>query len=387
MGTIREYYRDTWAEIDLDAIIENVQQTKKILVNTEKLIAVVKANAYGHGQLQIAEAALEAGADMLAVAILDEALLLRRHGIKAPILVLGAVPAVYVKLAAEQNLALTVFDRSWVLEARDILRVHGQSIDIHVKVDTGMTRLGVQSFTELTELLEEIDNKALRLQGVMTHFATADELDERQLRSQINSFEAILAKLPVKPAYIHSGNSAGILRFPEAHYNAVRLGIAMYGLSPSEQIKPLLPFNLKPALSLHTRLTQVKCVAPGTKVSYGAKYTTTDYEWIGTLPIGYADGWFRSLTGQEVLINGLRVPIVGTICMDQCMVRLPHKLEAGTHVTLIGSNGEDTVTTDELAAKLGTINYEIVCAISSRMPRVYKRAGQIVETTNILYEL
>jgi len=198
----------------------------------------------------------------------------------------------------------------------------------------------------------------------------------------MSRFQEMLTWLNEKPKFLHSGNSAATLRFPETHLNAVRTGISMYGLTPSSEISSMLPFPLKPAFSLHTKLVHVKKVQKGEKISYGATYETKEDEWIGTLPIGYADGWIRKLQGQEVLVNGKRAPIVGRICMDQCMIKLPSYMPVGTKVTLIGEQGNDCISVDEIANKLETINYEITCMIAGRIPRVYKKNGEVIRVMN-----
>jgi len=386
MTTADNFYRETWIEIDLNAIAYNVKNTKKQLKQEQDLIAVVKADGYGHGAMQVAQAALTAGANYLAVASLDEALQLRAQGITAPILVLGATPVKYVEIASKQNITLTVFDRNWLQEAKRILRQTQQFVKIHIKADTGMGRLGISTVTELNELLSEADCDCIVLEGIFTHFATADELDETHLRLQVARFEELLGTMPTMPKMVHSSNSAGTLRFADMHYTAVRLGISLYGLTPSAAITDQLAFVLKPALSLHTKLVQVKQVAVGTAISYGATYQAAKTEWIGTLPIGYADGWLRKLSGQTVLIEGERVPIVGRVCMDQCMIRLPREFPVGTKVTLIGEGGNDAIRVEEIADRLETINYEVVCGLSKRVPRIYLQDNQVVAVKNALSE-
>ncbi|WP_338151917.1 alanine racemase [Mesobacillus campisalis] len=376
------FYRDTWAEVDLDSIESNVRRIRTLLPEKVDIIAVVKANAYGHGDIKIANAAIRAGATMLAVAFLDEGLSLRRKGVSVPILVLGASRAEDVNVAANENITLTVFQESWIEQAAAVL-LPGKELSLHIKVDSGMGRLGVRSEEELQSMEARLkDDPRFRLTGMFTHFATADELDGHYFQKQQARFEKMISVLTTKPACIHTSNSAAALRYPGAYFSAVRLGIAMYGLAPSFEIKPSLPVELTEAFSLHSRLTQVKKLQKGDKVSYGATYEAASDEWIGTMPIGYADGWLRRLQGQEVLINGIRVPIVGRICMDQCMVRLPGEVPVGSAVTLIGKQQEERISIDEIAAKLETINYEVPCLISSRVPRVYKKDGKIVALNN-----
>ncbi len=377
-----EFYRDTWAEINLDSIKWNVKKTISELKPFVDLFAVVKANAYGHGDIQVAQAALEAGAKGLAVAFLDEALKLRNSGIKAPILVLGASRPEDANIAAEHRISVTVHEVDWLERVQ--LKI-GQQLSVHIKCDTGMGRIGIKTKKELLHITNLIlQTKAFLFEGIFTHFATADELKTNYFEQQIEKFQELLDALPEKPPYIHCSNSAATLRFKGVGGNMVRLGISMYGLTPSTDIAPMLPFQLKPAFSLHTKLVHVKQLNPGEKVSYGAEYEASEKEWIGTLPIGYADGWIRKLSGQDVLINGERVPIVGRICMDQCMVRLPKRYEPGTPVTLIGRQETEEITMDEIAKKRETINYEIPCIITSRVPRVYIEGGKVTSLSNPL---
>lgn len=378
------FYRDTWVEVDLDCITANVAAVRKRLPAEVTIIGVVKANAYGHGDYQTAKAALDAGASMLAVAFMDEALSLRVKGIDAPILVLGASRPEDVTIAAKNNIILTAFQREWIESAQGFL-AKNVNLSLHIKVDTGMGRIGVRSIEELREI-EEAINKDSRLEfaGVFTHFATSDELDDYYFLRQLERFEEMVSSLSSRPPCVHGSNSAAALRYGKANFNAIRLGIVMYGLSPSQEIKSDLPIKLEEAFSLHSKLTQVKLIKRGEKISYGGTYEADQDEWVGTIPIGYADGWIRRLQNQEVLIDGVRSPIIGRICMDQTIVRLPHQVEVGTVVTLIGKQRGTAVPIDEIAEKLATINYEIPCLISSRVPRLYKKGGEIIDLNNAL---
>jgi alanine racemase len=378
------FYRDTWAEVDLDCISENITSIKSLLPEDVEIIAVVKANAYGHGDIKVSEAALKAGATHLAVAFLDEAIALRNKGITAPILVLGATRAKDVPIAAGRQITLTVFQMDWLQEAKSYLS-ENERLTVHVKLDTGMGRIGIRSKEDLKEIEQFFQNEErFNFEGIFTHFSTADELDELYFQKQFDIFQDMLSILSKKPKYVHCSNSAATLRFPRAYFNAVRLGIAMYGLTPSPEMEPEIPVPLREAFTLRSRLIHVKKLPKGEKVSYGATYETSDDEWIGTIPIGYADGWIRRLQGQEVLVDGKRFPIVGRVCMDQCMVRLPSNIPVGTTVTLIGRDGDQFISINEIAKKLETINYEIPCIIASRVPRLYKKAGQIVDSKNYL---
>lgn len=378
------FYRDTWVEVDLDCISENVAAVKNLLPADVAIFAVVKANAYGHGDDQVAKTALAAGAVYLAVAFMDEAIALRNKGITAPILVLGATRPQDVKVASKYNITLTVFQEEWLHEAEKYLPQEAKVL-VHIKVDTGMGRIGVRSSEELKAIEKVLSHdERFFLEGIFTHFATADELDTSYFEQQLSRFEKIISVLEKQPKYIHSSNSAAAIRFPKAYFNAVRLGIAMYGLTPSPEMEQEIPFPLKEAFSLKAKVVHVKRLPKGEKVSYGATYESEDEEWIGTIPIGYADGWIRKLQGQEVLVDGGRSPIVGRICMDQCMIRLPEQVPLGTTVTLIGSGGDDMISVNEIAAKLETINYEVTCMIAKRVPRLYKQGGKIVELKNYL---
>jgi alanine racemase len=378
------FYRDTWAEVDLDCISENVALVKKHLPQNIGVIAVVKANAYGHGDVQVAETALTAGAVYLAVAFMDEAMALRNKGISAPILVLGATRPTDAHVAVKYNITLTIFQEEWLQEAKKHIQTNERLL-IHIKVDTGMGRIGVRSTDEL-RAIERIaaEDERFHLEGVYTHFATADELDTTYFEEQLARFENIVSALSERPKYIHSSNSAAAIRFPKAYFNTVRLGIAMYGLTPSLEMEKEIPFPLREAFSLKSRLVHVKKLQKGEKVSYGATYESAGEEWIGTIPIGYADGWIRRLQGQEVLVDGKRSPIVGRICMDQCMILLPYNVPVGTTVTLIGGQAEQFISVNEIAEKLDTINYEVPCIIANRVPRLYKKGGKIVDLKNYL---
>ncbi|PLR65888.1 alanine racemase [Bacillus sp. UMB0893] len=379
------FYRDTWAEIDLDAIQNNVQSMKKHIGKNVKLIAVVKANAYGHGDVEVAKIASEAGADMLAVAFLDEALVLRHAGFDLPILVLGASRPSDVQIAINHDIILTSPSLEWLTAAEK--HAEAGKLSVHLKLDTGMGRIGIRTENELLQAFEFAAGKQkVKIEGIFTHFATADELDTTYFKKQYERFTAMTrTAAEYENVMIHCGNSATGLRFPDKLVHAVRLGISMYGLSPSREIKDELPFELKEAFSLHSKLVHVKKISKGDKVSYGATYTAEKDEWIGTIPIGYADGWIRRLKDSEVLIDGVRMPIVGRICMDQCMIKLTSYKEVGTKVTLIGRQKEEYISIDDVAEKLETINYEVPCTITLRVPRMFLKNKSIIEVRNSLF--
>ncbi|MGE7219453.1 alanine racemase [Priestia koreensis] len=384
------FYRETWAEINLDNIFCNVSTIKETLPPTKQLIAVVKANAYGHGDVQVARTALEAGASMLAVATLDEAISLRKRDIKAPIIILGAVSPQFVYLAIKYNIILTVYSSEWLRTAQKV--VPGtEAVQFHLKLDTGMGRLGLRTEEEIEEFFTILqETSRFKLSGVFTHFATADELDQGYYEQQYHCFQKLIRYIKEKgivPGLVHCANSASLLRFPNDEFDAVRLGISMYGLTPSTEMKSLIPVQLKPAYSLHTKIVHVKKVEKGTSVSYGATYTSEQEEWIATLPIGYADGWMRRMQNFYVLVDGQKSPIVGRVCMDQCMIKIPYELPIGTQVTLIGKQGEEEITMEQVADHSNTINYEIPCVITNRMPKVFIQNGKQVEVYNGLSHL
>ncbi|SHN31959.1 alanine racemase [Gracilibacillus kekensis] len=369
-----KFYRDSWVEVNLDHIIYNIGQIKNKLKNHTEVYAVVKANGYGHGDVEVAQAALEGGAARLAVAVLDEALRLRKAGITAPILVMGWIRPEDVVVAVEYDITVTCYQKKWLEDVQKLSL--SNPVKVHLKWDTGMGRIGVRTEKELLEIMPLFSHANVYLEAIFTHFATADEEDQGQLTEQFNQFERLWTTF--KKAWkrheilLHTGNSAASMRFPEKMFDFVRFGISMYGLYPSPVVKKEKPIDLKPALSLHSRLIHVKKVEAGTPISYGATYKSKEEEWIGTVPLGYADGIRRALQGTEVLVNGDRCEIVGRICMDQLMVRLNKPAKTGDKVTLIGSQQNEVVEMDEWADKLDTINYEIACMISYRVPRIYR---------------
>ena len=367
-----ENYRPTRAIVNLRAIQENIENLKTYLPNHTGIIAVVKADGYGHGEVEVARAAIEAGALMVSVATPDEAIHLRAGGITADILVMGPSPVHFAEKAAELGIHITVSDAEWLRQATMTVGKSSDPLKIHVKIDSGMGRIGLRDEKMLLEIVEVIEETpAIRLEGVFTHFACADEEDPSRTEEQFDRFMELVDKFPQRPTLVHASNSAATLLYPEYALDAVRFGISLYGIAPSAFVGTKLPFELKKAFTLETELAYVKLLEKGNRVSYGGTYETERNEWIGTLPIGYADGLKRGLRGQEVLIDGERVPIIGTICMDQCMVKLPREMQVGEKVTLIGRQGDEEITMEEWADRLGTIPYEIAVTIGKRTPRIY----------------
>lgn len=367
-----EHYRPTKASINLHAIQENIRNLKQFLPRHTSIIAVVKADGYGHGEVEVAQAAIVAGARMVSVATPEEALQLRNGGITADILVMGPSPAKFAEKAATLGIHVTVSDAEWLRQAVGMVKEFNHPLHVHVKIDSGMGRIGLRDEAALQEIVNVIEGTPnILLEGAFTHFARADEEDSSKTEEQFNRFMELVDKLPHKPPLVHVSNSAATLLYPDYALDAVRFGISLYGIAPSPYVARKLPFELKKAFTLETELAYVKKLEKGSAISYGGTYETEQDEWIGTLPIGYADGLKRGLRGQEVLIGGERMPIVGTICMDQCMVKLPREFAVGEKVILIGRQGDEEITMEEWADRIGTIPYEITVTIGKRVPRIY----------------
>jgi alanine racemase len=368
------YYRDTWVEIDLDRIAANVSAIKRHSGYND-LFAVVKANAYGHGDVQVAQTALDAGATCISVALLDEAIKLRRSIKDVTILVMGPVRVTDLPVAAEHNIDVTAFDLEWIEQA---VSYTGKPVNCHLKIDSGMHRIGMSDPLQFAKACQMLDQaKGLNRVGVFTHFATADG-DTTYYNQQVENATKILEGVDLSSfRYVHESNSAALLRHSQQPgTNAGRLGIAMYGLAPSDEFE--LPFALQQAMSLHSKITQIKRIKAGESVGYGATFTAEEDMLVGTMSIGYADGWLRYHQNRPVEINGKAFSIVGRVCMDQSMVRVDETVNVGDVVHLLN----DRFTIDMAANDLKTINYEVVCCISDRVPRVYKKAGKVVDERN-----
>lgn len=376
---MQEYYRDTWAEIDLDAITHNVKQIKD-LHPTKEIFAVVKANGYGHGDAEVSKVAIEAGVSCLAVSGLDEALRLRNSGIEVPILVLGMTRLKDVLLAAENNISLTAHDEMWIEHLVSLPLT--TPVKVHLKIDSGMHRLGLMTEEQVQKNFNMLKTAPMvEVEGVFTHMATADS-DKEYLGHQIETFKRLIANLDLSGVkYVHLENTATLLQKEFDFDHGIRLGLGLYGINPDKEFIPI-EFELKPALKLLSNLVQVKKIKKGDKVGYGATYEAQEDEWIGVVPIGYADGWTRSHQGRHVIVNGYECEIIGRVCMDQMMIRLPKQFPMGTEVTLIG----DGMPVERVAKEVGTISYEILCLISDRVPRVYKQGGKIIAVKKMRFE-
>lgn len=365
--------RPTWVEIDLGAIGENVSRLKA-LTRPAALMAVLKADAYGHGAIRAARTALLHGADYLATACLGEAIALRRQGILAPILILGFTPPWQARDIVRHDLTATIYTLEPVRHLARAVQTLGRGpARVQIKVDTGMGRLGllpsdVPAFVAAVRSIPEVE-----IEGIFTHFASADAADPTPTHQQIARFDAVLDEVCQdgwRPRYVHAANSAAIFRFPEARYSMVRAGIALYGLNPSDTVR--CPKGFRPALTFKTLVAQVKSLPAGSPISYGGTFLTARPSRIAVLPVGYGDGFRRSPHNwREVLLRGQRAPIVGVVCMDMCMIDVTDipGVRVGDEVVLIGRQGAEEITAAEVASRLGTIPYEVVTQILARVPR------------------
>lgn len=378
-------YESKWVEVDLDAFKYNMRKIREKVGPDRRIAAVIKANAYGHGVEQAARVLIENGADQFAVAVLNEALELRKTQPDKDILVLGNMPfgSEEVSINAGLQHTVTSFEKAKLLsEAAGRL---GKTAKVHIKLDTGMTRLGFQMNMEsVEEVLRISELPGLYIEGIFTHFARADEEDKTWAERQYGKYTWFVKELekqgleiPVK----HVSNSAAIMEMPETYNVMVRPGIILYGIYPSDEVKPG-ELDIRPVMSWKARITHVKMLPEDRQISYGGKYKAHEGQIIGTVAIGYADGFTRAQSGKaEVLYKGERVKILGNICMDQCMIDLTAHPEAavGDVVTLMGSDGDETITADDVAARYGTIGYEVVCAVNRRVPRYYFEDGRVVD--------
>jgi len=362
---------NTYAEISLDAIKCNIAEIKKLIAPNVKFMAVVKANAYGHGSVAIARAAVEAGADYLAVANLKEALELRDAGITSKILILTESPTSVMDEIVQYDLTQTVYSFMEAKTLSDEAQKRNKIANVHVKIDTGMGRVGVSPSEALAFIAKISSLPSLRLEGVFTHFAKAEDHQDNFTKEQFERFKQIIARvkdIPIK----HSANSAGVVFHPDTHLDMVRVGLMMYGLYPNGNSRRLI--ELQPALSFKSRITYLKKVPAGTPVSYGCTHLTRIPTQIATIPVGYADGFSRGLSNRgQVIIRGRRYPVVGRVTMDLTMIDVSDaKVAMGDEVVLIGEQNGQMIPADEIAKMEDTVSYEVICGIGKRVPRIYK---------------
>ena len=374
--------RWAWVEIDLNAIRHNASAVKQRLNPGTRLMAVVKADGYGHGAVQCAKTALNSGAEYLGVATVDEAIALREAYVNAPILILGEPPATAIPLLLAYKIMPAVYTAEFAIRYAEAADAFGVSAPFHMKVNTGMNRIGVRH-DEVVEFLSQVSfHRALDLVGTFTHFATADSVETLDFQIQTKRFiEAIAAMRAagVDPGIVHAANTAAAIRYPDVHFDMVRLGVGLYGLHPSQATRTMI--DLKPVMSVHARITDVRTVPMSEGVSYGMNYRSPGSVKVCTVPVGYADGLRRGLSGRtDVIMQGQRCRQVGNICMDQCMFEVDLRVygnrrrldpQIGDEVLLVGRGGDSVITLDDMANTLGTINYEVACGFGLRMTKVY----------------
>ena len=374
------------ARIDLKAVAHNVKQLKGLTKKGTQFMAVVKADGYGHGAVPVARRSIDAGADRLGVARLEEALELRLAEISAPILVFGHVPTSAVNLLADNNLTATVYGTDSAKALSDAAVENGVTVRAHLKVDSGMGRVGLPTpglrpaedkpEAAAQEVRSILELPGLDMEGIYTHFAAADSRDKTYTRYQLDNFNRFLKELEAKNIRfdcVHAANSAGIIDLPDSHFDMVRAGISLYGLYPSPEVDRS-GAKLMPAMEIAASLTSVRRVPEGFRVSYGMTYATPSETFLASVPAGYADGFSRHNSSNGfMLVNGQRVPIAGRVCMDQTMIDIGdmEAVSPGDEVMILGKQGEEEITADEIADRIGTINYEVVSALTSRVPRIY----------------
>lgn len=385
--------RAVWAQIDLDAAAHNMRQIRKHVGPDVKIAAVVKANAYGHGSVELAKTFAENGADCFAVSSLDEAVELRRYAhIDKEIFILGHTDARRTEELLTYDIEPAVFNlKNAEFFSQEAQRL-GKTLRVHIAVDTGMSRVGFQvnefSVSEI-KAIAALPN--IEIRGMFTHFAVSDIKDKTFTREQYGHFRWMCKRMEEEGIHIalcHCCNSAAALELPEYYCDMVRPGIIMYGCEPSPDVD-IKPYDLRPVMSLRCCIAHVKLIDAGATVSYGRHYTAPSRRKIATLPVGYADGYSRILSGKvDVLYHGHRVPQVGAICMDQCMIDVSGEanVHAGDEVVLFGRQGDSFIPIEEIAAVCGTINYEIMCNISRRVPRVYMKNGKVVGREEYLFD-
>lgn len=384
--------RPAWVEINLDHIAHNIGQFRQLVAPKTQIMAVVKADGYGHGALMVGKTALAAGAESLAVAFVEEGIHLRRAGIDAPILLLGYTDPVQFATLIEYNLTPTVFDLPTAADFSKQAVAAGVILPLHLKIDTGMGRVGLLP-AEAAAVTEQIAGlPAIKIEGFFTHLASAEDDNQSYTEEQLNKFNQVIETLKAKNIsipLIHAANSAAALKLPGARYNLIRLGLALYGHYPAPDLKNS-KVTLQPAMTFKSRVVMVKKLPPGSCISYNCTYRTAAEELIATIPVGYADGYGRLLSNRgQVLIRGVRVPVVGRVCMDHLMVNVSHipGVQRGDEVVLYGKQGEEELPVEEAASLIGTVNYELLCAAGKRIPRFYFKEHLLTAVNDPLNDL
>ncbi|MDA3847777.1 MAG: alanine racemase [Vallitaleaceae bacterium] len=384
---MNQYHR-VYAEININRIIENLTNISNYVGDQTKVMLVIKADGYGHGAIPISKALNKEDIDYLAVATIDEAISLREAGIELPLLVFGFTPVDKYPDLIMLNITQTIYQEDMANSLSDVAVSMGAEAKIHLKIDSGMNRIGFKSDAATINTVKSISElKGLIIEGIFTHFSKADEGTRAYTDNQITQFNRIVSELAhvgVKPPIIHLSNSAGMIDYRKGHGTMVRVGIALYGLYPSDKVNHE-ELKLKPSLSLKSHVIFVKDIEAGDKVSYGGIYTAPSKRRIATIPVGYGDGYPRALSNiGRVIIKGHFAPIIGRICMDQFMVDVTdiEAVVCGDLVTLIGEDHGSSITVEEIASLRDTINYEIVCQLGKRIPRVYMRDDVVIETVD-----
>lgn len=377
MIEINEVPRPTWLEVDLGAIKNNVMEIRRLIGENVEILGVVKANAYGHGLKKIAGSLLDNGANRLGVATLGEGVLIRKVGIDAPVLVLGFVAPEQAEIAIENDITQTVYSYEIAENISKVAQKLGKIAKIHLKIDTGMGRIGFLPMAHnLDEIAKIADLPSLEIEGIYTHFACADEKNKAFTITQHERFLDFINRLKQRGIdfpIVHMANSAALIDMPETRLDMVRPGIILYGHYPSVDVSHD-KINLIPAITLKARVSFVKKVPPATTISYGGTYVATEERVIASLPLGYADGFPRAFSNRgEVLIHGKKVRVVGNVCMDQIMVDVTDldDVKIGDEAVIIGKQGDEMISLEDFAAMNNTINYEIICSLSERIPRIY----------------
>ena len=362
-------YRKTFLKINLDAIKYNLEAIQA--VQKKKAIAVLKANAYGCGAKEVSEVMVEAGVEMIAVSSLDEAIAMRNFGYKNELLILGHVDPINIPILIQNDISTTAYSFNWVLKA---IKQNCKNLKIHLKIETGMNRIGFTNLEELNQAYDLLSEAGCLIEGIFTHFACA-ESDEEKTLNQFNLFKKAYESLNHSFKWIHTDNSYASVSFKDSLTNACRIGIGLYGYQDN--------IALKPALSLYSQIFYVKQVHKDETIGYGATYTSKEDIYVGTMPIGYADGFTRANQGRNVYIDGQLCEVVGRVCMDQTMIKLPSQIKEGSLVEIFGPH----IPLEEMANDLNTIPYEIICLITSRVSRVYIKNNEVVKTENEYLDL
>ena len=385
-----------WAEINLDTIAHNISNIRKRVASPTKLLVVIKADGYGHGYKEVAKIAVENGADFFGVASADESMQLRRNGFTTPILILGPVDDDEFEDVIDSGVSMTVFDKDTAEKISCVATNLGKEAKIHIKIDTGMSRIGYvatddsQSWNDISDEIIKISQLPnILVEGIFTHFAKADTPQSDFTSVQFKRFVSLCEELEKRGLHIpirHCCNSGGIVNFPQYHLDMVRSGIITYGYMPSEDTD-LTSFDLKPSMQLKSKVTDVKRIGAGIGVGYGGTYETEKPIDVATFGIGYADGYFRSLSNKaQVIVGGKKVNIIGRVCMDQTLADVTEikNIKIGDDDILFGADGNNTITVDSVATLAGTINYEVLSVVGKRVPRVYIKDGKVVKVLNYL---